>query len=85
MTELGIEHLRHPPCSQNLAPCDSWLFPDLKDSPRGNKYECRDEIRQAISGSLRMLARNGLQHVMSYWASTGFSSLTNHALLTSHN
>lgn len=67
ITELVIERLRHPPYSPDLAPCDFWLFPNLKDSLRGNRYEGRNELKEAVSGSLRTLARDGLQHVMGAW------------------
>ena len=65
--DMGIETLPHPPYSPDLAPCDFWLFPNMKDSLRGNRYESREELREALSGSLRVLSRDGLQHVMTSW------------------
>ena len=41
LQKLNIETLAHPPYSPDLAPCDFWLFPVLKDSLRGTRYENR--------------------------------------------
>ena len=35
----------HPPYSPDLAPCDFWLFPQL----RGCRYETIEEIREAVT------------------------------------
>jgi len=35
LVELGYELLPHPPCSPDLAPCDFFLFPNLKKSLAG--------------------------------------------------
>ena len=32
------ETVPHPPYSPDLAPCDFWLFPKLKENLRGNRY-----------------------------------------------
>jgi len=37
VVELGYE-LPHPPCSPDLAPCDFFLFPNLKKSVAGQKF-----------------------------------------------
>jgi len=39
LVELGYELLPHPPYSPDLAPCDFFLFPNLKKSLAGQKFE----------------------------------------------
>ena len=53
-----LELLPHPPYSPDLAICDFWLFPNLKNRLRGNKYESRE---------VREMSRDGLQHVCLSW------------------
>ena len=38
LTQMGIKTVPHPPYSPDLAPCDFWLFPKLKENLRGNRY-----------------------------------------------
>ena len=57
------ETLAQPPYSPDLAPCDFWLFPVLKDSLRGTRYENREELTQAMTGSLTVISRDGIAHV----------------------
>ena len=64
---LGIELLPHPPYSPDLAICDFWLFPNMKDVLRGKKYESREELEVAITTTLRGMSRDGLEHVFHSW------------------
>ena len=42
--ELGYELLPHLPYSPDLAPCDFFLFPNLKKSLAGQKFESNGEV-----------------------------------------
>ena len=42
---MGIKTVTHCPYSQDLAPCDFWLFPQL----RGCRYKTIKEIREAVT------------------------------------
>ena len=42
---MGIKTVPHPPYSQDLAPCDFWLFPKLS----GCLYETIEEIKEAVT------------------------------------
>ena len=44
LVELGYELLPHPPYSPDLAPCDFFLFPNLKKSLTGQKFESNEEV-----------------------------------------
>ena len=45
LTKLGIKTAHHPPYSPDLAPCDFWLFPNL----RGYRYETIEEMKEAVT------------------------------------
>ena len=49
LTKMGIKTVRHPPNSPDLAPCDFWLFPKLKEKPRGYRYETIEEMKEAVT------------------------------------
>ena len=45
---MSIKTVRHPPYSPDLAPCDFWLFPKLKENLRGCRYETFEEMKEAV-------------------------------------
>ena len=67
MGDLNIEPLQHSPYSPDLAICDFFLFPTVKDHLRGRKFESREELGTAITEALRTVTRDGLQHVFRTW------------------
>ena len=46
---MGINTVPQPPCSPDLAPCDVWLFPKLKEKLRGCRYEKIEEMKEAVT------------------------------------
>ena len=42
---MGIKIVRRPPYSPDLAPCDFWLFPQLRGCP----YETIEEMKEAVT------------------------------------
>ena len=42
--KMGIKTDRHPPYSQDLAPCDFWLFPKLTSC----RYETIEEMEEVV-------------------------------------
>ena len=49
LTKMGIKTVPQPPYSRDLAPCDFWLFPKLKEKLRGCRYETIEEIKEAVT------------------------------------
>ena len=41
--ELHFELLFHPPYYLGMAPCDNWLFADLKRMPQGKRFGFNEE------------------------------------------
>ena len=50
---MGIKTVRQPPYSPDLAPCDFWLFPNL----RGCRYETTEEMKEAVTKVIDTLTR----------------------------
>ena len=48
LTKMGIKIVPQPPDSPDLAPCDFWLFPKLKEKLRGCRYETTVEMKEAV-------------------------------------
>ena len=49
LTKMGIKTASHPPYSPDLAPCDFWLFPKLKEKLRSCRYETIEEMTEAVT------------------------------------
>ena len=52
-TKMGIKTVLHPPYSPDLAPCDFWLFPNL----RGCCYETIEEMKEAVTMAIDTLSQ----------------------------
>ena len=46
---MDIKTVHHPPYSPDLAPCDFWLFPKLKEKLRGCHNETIEEMKEAVT------------------------------------
>ena len=57
LTKMGIKTVPHPPNSPDLAPCDFWLFPKLKENFRGCCYETIKEMKNAVTKVIDMLTQ----------------------------
>ena len=48
LVNKGVRVMPHPPYSPDLAPCDFWLFPQLKKSLRGQQFCSDDEVVNTV-------------------------------------
>ena len=46
---MGIKTVPQPLYRPDLAPCDFWLFPKLKEKLRGCRYETIEEMKKAVT------------------------------------
>ena len=46
---MGLKTVPQLPYSPDLAPCDFWLFPKLKEKLRGCRYETIEEMKEAVT------------------------------------
>ena len=53
LTKMGINTVPQPPYSQDLAPCDFYLFPKL----RGYRYEIIEKMKGAVTKVIDTLTR----------------------------
>lgn len=72
LVELRYELLPHPPYSPDLAPCDFFLFPNLKKSLAGNRYGSNEEVIAATEAYFAEFDKNyfsdGLKKLEHRWA-----------------
>ena len=54
---MGIKTVTHPPYSLDLAPCDFWLFPEL----RGCRYERIEEMKETVMKVIDTLTQEDFQ------------------------
>ena len=52
LDENSVELESHPPYSPDLAPCDFFLFPTIKEKIRGIRFGNREEARLAFEEAL---------------------------------
>ena len=55
LSKMGIK--TYPPYSPDLAPCDFWLFPKLKEKLRGCCYETIEEMKEAVTKVVNTLTQ----------------------------
>jgi len=53
--------LHHPPYSSDLSPCDYFLFPKLKLPLKARLFEDVQDIRAAVTSSLRTIPQEDVQ------------------------
>ena len=57
LTKMGIKTVPQASYSPDLAPCDFWLFPKLKEKLRGCRYETIEEMKEAVTKVIDMLTQ----------------------------
>ncbi|GFR87133.1 transposase [Elysia marginata] len=67
LRELGIQVLPYPAYSPELAPCDFWLFPILKDRLAGRKFDSLQDLAKALNSELRTIPEEDYQGVFRKW------------------
>jgi len=71
LVELGYELLPHPPYSPDLAPCDLFLFPNLKKLLAGQKFASNKEVAAATEAYFADLEKtyfsDGLKKLEHRW------------------
>jgi histone-lysine N-methyltransferase SETMAR len=56
-----IPSLAHPPISPDLAPCDSFFFPQLKKTMKGRRFDYVEEIQANVMRHLRAVTKSDYQ------------------------
>jgi transposase len=56
-----------PPYSPDLAPADFFLFPKLKSSLKGRRFQTVEETEENSTGDLRAIPQNTFQNWKKRW------------------
>jgi histone-lysine N-methyltransferase SETMAR len=67
LEENNIAVVPHPPYSPDLAPCDFWLFPILKDLLRGTHYASRNAVGSAIFQCIQRIPQSDFVACFQQW------------------
>ena len=65
--KFNITCALHPPYRLDLALCDFFLFPSLKEKLRGIWFETSEAVLKKNEVILKDLTKNGLRHVFEEW------------------
>ena len=57
LTKMDTKTVPQPSYSPDLAPCDFWLFPKLKEKLRGCCYETIERMKEAVTKVINTLTR----------------------------
>ena len=69
LKEESVIQLPHPPYSPDLSPCDFFLFPLLKKSLSGRRYESQSALGSAIYQCLQGIPKNDYFSAFTEWIS----------------
>ena len=57
----------HPPYSLDLARCDFWVFPKVKMTMKGKRFELIQDIEAATTAQLKTLMKEDFQNCFRRW------------------
>ena len=67
LAEKNVAVLDQPPYSPDLAPCDFFLFPKLKEVIKGTHFSDVETIKTAVTTELRRIPQDSFQECMNAW------------------
>jgi len=67
LAKNSITKMDHPPYSPDLAPCDFWLYPKLKNAPKGQRFADLSDIQRNVKKLLRAILENDFQDCFRQW------------------
>ena len=67
LAQINLKCIPHPPYSLDLAPCDFFVFPNVKKHLRRRRFQSPEAVVKAAKAVLKDLSENGFQHVFADW------------------
>ena len=61
LTKMDIKTVPHAPYSGDLAPCDFWLLPKLKEKLKSCRYETIEEMKEVVTKVIDMFTQENLR------------------------
>jgi histone-lysine N-methyltransferase SETMAR len=77
LAKKSITKMDHPPYSFNSVPCDFWLFPKLKNTLKGQRFNDIPDIQRKVT-LLRGIAENDFQDCFRQWHYRLTKCITSH-------
>jgi hypothetical protein len=63
----GIPVVQQPLYSPDMAPCDFWLFPQLKTVLKGKRFEDIDAIQKNATSTLHTIPKDSFKKCFLQW------------------
>lgn len=63
----GVQTLSHPPYSPDLAPCDFFLFPEVKKQLRGQRFESQEDAVREFVRAVNDVTKETYSDVFRKW------------------
>ena len=63
----GVKLMSHPPYSPDLAPCDFFVFPHVKNQLRGTRYDSPQDAVRAFTGAVEAMDKVTWAEVWRSW------------------
>jgi transposase len=67
LAKKSIMKLDHPPYSPDLAPCNFWLFPELKTALKGHRFSDTADIQGHATTILHNIPEEKFQKCFEQW------------------
>jgi len=67
LSNKNITVCPHPPYSLDLAPCDFWLFPKVKMTMKGKRFESIQDVEAVTTVQLKTLMKEDFQNCFRKW------------------
>jgi transposase len=62
-----ISVVPQPPCSPDLAPAHFFLFPKIKTTLKGHRFQTIEEIQENAIRKLRVITESAFQEALQQW------------------
>ena len=72
----GIPVFQQPPYSPDMAPCDFWLFPQLKTVLKGKRFDDIDTIKQNSTSTLITIPKDSFKKCFQQWQDCWMQSVS---------
>jgi len=67
LAKNSVTKMDHPPYSPDLAHCNFWLFPKLKNALKGQRFVDLSDIQRNVKTLLRGITENDFQDCFRQW------------------
>ena len=67
MAEYSLHPVSHPPYSPDIAPCDFYLFGDLKQKIKGHELKNERDLRVFLESHLSEITESKILEVFHSW------------------